>query len=104
MDIEDPQKKKWSRRRWCAEDGGGDLADVEEYQPTARGKENRLPIFEDGGLAVVELPGDSEVKLNNALDGRAWRKRQCWRDQAVTIYREVEGPDFSKADVNRRGE
>lgn len=83
--------QRWSRRRWIAEQYGSDLADVTEYQPSLRGAERRLPIFDNDGLCVVALPGDSVEKLERTLDGRAWKATPHWRDPSVTVYTQIGG-------------
>lgn len=84
----DTKRQKWSRRRWIAEQTGSNLSDVTEYQPSLRGSERRLPIFDNDGLCVVVLPGDAQEKVERALDGRTWTSQPHWREPTVTVYYE----------------
>lgn len=81
---------RWTRRRHVAEAMWSNLSDVTEYQPSLKGAEKRLPIFDnDGTLAFVFLPNDSTDKLANTLGTRHWKCTPSWRDSEIQIYVEV---------------
>lgn len=82
------EKPKWSRKRWCAE-WIGDSEGLDRYQQSLEGPERRLPIYDNGTLRVVQLPGDSPTKLAAALEGRTWKAKPHWRDPSVIIHTEI---------------
>lgn len=84
------QKRKWSRKRWIAEQHGVELREFDEYQPTQRARENRLPIYTDGTLEVCVYADDSKEKVKNTLEGRYWKCRKHWYDPTVLIYTETD--------------
>ena len=93
MESENEQKTglkyKWSRKRWCGEYSGTPTSEYDEYQPSLRGREGRLPIYTDGTMEVCVFPSDSAAIVERTLEGRQWKKLTHWRDERVTIYREI---------------
>jgi hypothetical protein len=84
------RKVRRSRRGWIAEQHGANISDYEEYQPSLRGREGRLPIYTDGVLEFCVLPTDSQKKVEATMEGRSWRVRKHWRDSSVLIYTETD--------------
>ena len=61
---------KWSRKRWIAEQHSADIKEYDEYQPSLKGREKRLPIYTDGTLEVCVFPTDSKETVERTLEGR----------------------------------
>ena len=86
---------KWSRKRWIAEQHSADIKEYDEYQPSLKGREKRLPIYTDGTLEVCVFPADSKEIVERTLEGRHWKVRKHWRNPEVTIYIETDAEGAS---------